>query len=157
MSMWLDRYRSCDDGMLPEVTLDATSLFAKHGFRDDDVLWEWIEAVDAADYDIFNYFRNIRGNAGLTAARARVWSPDHHATLCDLVREHLFPLIPCEFTTYVTDSHNPIRIATWRGREFNYFREDVPTEVIDIVVTLPGTTVLAALTATTIADRDGNA
>lgn len=159
MNIWSERYRPFDDcppEALPEVTLNASSLFSKWGFRDGDVLWEWIESVDATDYNIFQHFRNIRGNKDLTLAQTKTWSPDHHATLCDLVHEHLLPLIPGEFTTYITDSHNPIRIDTWRGRKFNYHAEDMPSGIPDIAITLPGTTILSALTATTVAARDDN-
>ncbi|WP_234551460.1 hypothetical protein [Rhodococcus qingshengii] len=112
-----------------DLDLFAFSLFSKWGFDDGGLLLEWM--FDAEDDESIDFsYDDIR-------------AADHHAALVELVTAHLLPLIPGDFTTYVTStSHNPIRIETWRGQDWDDYRADPPAEVADITATVSAAAVL---------------
>ncbi|GAB2633968.1 hypothetical protein ABI214_14555 [Prescottella soli] len=112
-----------------DLHLPACGLFSKWGFHDGGVVWEWIG--DAED-------------SGLVEPNQL--DVDTHTVLIQLVTEHLLPLLPGPFTTCHIDTiHNPIRVATWRGEQWDDYAENAPPEVADITVTVPGRLVLRAL------------
>ena len=113
-----------------DLTLSADSLFYKSGFYDGDVLfdwaWDWAEADGSRPPDS--------------------WFKNHHDALCQLVRVHLLPLVPGEFTVYEVETiHNPIRIETWRGKEWDDHTVDAPAGMEEISVNIPAAVVTAAL------------
>ena len=113
-----------------DLYLPANGLFSKWGFTDGDVVGEWIQ--DAED-------------AGLIEPRQR-WDIDTHPILRQLVTEHLLPLLPGPFTVYAVDTiHNPIRVGTWHGEEWDDYAKDAPAEISDLGVVVPGRLVLRAL------------
>lgn len=110
------------------VHLFAPSLFSKWGFNDGGLLLDWLfDYADDADVD-------------------RLSKSDYHRALRKLVREHLAPLLPGEFELCdIETSHNPIRVRTWHGQEWDDYADDAPPEVEHIVAEVPGELVLAAL------------
>lgn len=114
---------------LPTLTLHAESLFSKWGFRDGDMIGDWLDEVDDSGRDIRRYL-----------------DVDYHRVLRHLVRTYLLPLIPGEFTLYdIETCHNPIRIDTWRGEQWVDFTTDGPAELADIYVEIPGSVVAEIL------------
>lgn len=112
-----------------DLYLPASGLFSKWGFCDGDVVREWIG--DAEDSDLIGP-RQLDG--------------DTHAVLIQLVTEHLLPLLPGPFTIrHIETLHNPIRVDTWRGEEWDDYAKNAPAEVDDIAVSVPGRLVLRAL------------
>ncbi len=112
-----------------DLYLPASGLFSKWGFNDGNVIWEWIGAAE---------------DSGLVELHQL--DVDTHVVLIQLVTEHLLPLVPGPFTIQHIDTiHNPIRVGTWRGEEWDDYAKDAPTEVADISVAVPGRLVLRAL------------
>jgi hypothetical protein len=115
---------------LPGLALAAWGLFSRRGFHDGDLIGDWLDDAEDRGYDI-----------------ARIGPVDTHDVLCRLVTEHLIPKIPYPFTIYrVSTSHNPIRVDTWQGREWDISATE-PREVENICVMLPGSAVLDAIWA----------
>jgi hypothetical protein len=127
----------------PKLHLHAENLFWKSGFGDGDILFDWI-------WD----FADAKGIEPPTA-----WLDNDHEVLRRLVREHLLPLIPGEFTVYDIETiHNPIRISTWRGVEWKDYRAHAPDEVADIEAIVDAAAVVVAFErgshpAITVADE----
>lgn len=112
-----------------DLYLPAAGLFSKWGFSDGGVVWEWIG--DAED------------SGPIEACQLDV---DSNEVLIQLVTEHLLPLVPGPFTTYHIDTiHNPIRVGTWHGEEWDDHANDAPSEVGDLSVAVPGRLVLRAI------------
>lgn len=114
---------------LPTLTLHAESLFSKWGFCDGDMIGDWLDEVDDSG-------RDIRRHLGI----------DYHRVLRYLVRTYLLPLIPGDFTLCdISTAHNPIRVNTWRGEEWDDYADDAPAEVADTCATIPGSVVAEIL------------
>ncbi|MEB3023348.1 MULTISPECIES: hypothetical protein [Mycolicibacter] len=119
---------------LPTIELRAASLFYKFGFDDGDLIRRWVENV----YDISGY-RIWLSDALLEVARItdalqrRLWSPDWHAALWELVRTRLLPLVPGRFDLQLLlndCSHDPIRCHGWNGRTYST-GDAAPTELAE--------------------------
>ncbi|KZM72182.1 hypothetical protein [Nocardia terpenica] len=113
---------------LPDLHLHAEGLFSKHGFRDGELITEWLWSIEELGYYI------------------DAWDHvDDHAVLRQLVRDHLLPAIPGEFTVcdYSTH-HNPIRIDTWRGQPWDDHTTAAPPTIWDIAIDVPATAVISA-------------
>ncbi|MFC9995777.1 hypothetical protein [Nocardia sp. NPDC127526] len=113
---------------IPDLHLRAECLFSKFGFHDGEQVQEWLWAAEDAGICITQWMGH-----------------DDHAVLAQLAIDHLAPLLPEPFTIRRTmTSHNPIRIDTWRGEDWDDYAE-APAEVHDICVTVPGQTVIDLL------------
>lgn len=118
--------------MTNPLTLHAESLFSKWGFNDGDAVYEWW--WDEFDDEPPPY-------------------SDLHRALRDLVRTHLLPLIPGEFTVIdVETSHNPIRVDSWRGQPWDYYSLEVPPDLGEIDVAIAADVVVAAARGATPPD-----
>ncbi|MGW4240883.1 hypothetical protein [Nocardia sp. NPDC004722] len=106
--------------------LTAESLFSKFGFSDGDQVQEWLWSIEELGYYV------------------DAWDQiDDHAVLRQLVREHLLPGIPGEFTVCdISSHHNPIRIDTWRGQPCGD-HTTAPSEISDIAIDVPAAAVIA--------------
>ena len=104
--------------------LPAFGLFSKFGFNDGGSVGDWL--LDADEY------RPV----------------SEHAVLIELVKTHLLPVLEAAGHTFtvteILTSHNPIRIATWYGEEWDDYA-DAPESVKDMYVEVPERDVWAAI------------
>lgn len=113
---------------LPDLHLSAQSLFSKFGFGDGQLVQEWLWSAEDAGMCITQWMGH-----------------DDHAVLAQLVIDYLVPVMPQPFTLRrIFTSHNPIRIDTWHGADWDDYAT-APVEVRDIAVTVPGRTVVDLL------------
>lgn len=118
--------------MTNPLTLHAEGLFSKFGFGDGDALGEWW-------WDEFD---------------KPLPCVDEHLVLRELVLTHLLPLIPGEFTVRdIVTSHNPIRVDTWRGQEWDDYSLDPPPDLGQIDVAIPPDVVVQLVEAMTTGPR----
>lgn len=99
------------------LVLSAASLCSKWGFCDGDILSE-----DVSDRWLSEEF-------------GRDWwtSIKHHTLLCLLVERHLLPLLPAGVETYVIGGcHNPIRVKSVNGEEWDNYSHFPHPDLVDI-------------------------
>ncbi|MEU8899645.1 hypothetical protein [Nocardia sp. NPDC048505] len=122
----------------PDLRLAAQDLFSPFGFEDGELLRHWLTKAAAAGCDVRRWWCNA-------CSAERLWVIDLNEVLCELVRTHLVPQIPGEFTLReIGTSHNPIRIESWHGRDLSGGK-NVPPEAAGISVTVPGHVVRQAM------------
>lgn len=122
-----------DNPGYPDLILRAEGLFSTHGFYDGDLIYDWVDDAEDAGCDVDGMREKFDGFRD-------------HQVLRSLVHEHLLPLIPGDFTVYglVNTRHNPIRIDTWRGREWDSCNGP-PAEIQHICAVVPGRVVADAV------------